>query len=150
MVFFSSNHIEMWKLDHKEGWALENWCVWITGLEKTLESPWDSKEIKPVNPKGKQPWIFIGRTDANTLATWRKKSTHWKRPWCWERLRAGGEGGGWQRVRELDGITDSMDMNLSKLWETVEDRGAWPTIVHGVTESQMQFSNWTTKIIIPL
>ena len=60
---FSSSHVQMWELDHKEGWVL-NWCFWTVVLEKTLESPLDRKEIKPVNPKGNQPWIFIGRTDA--------------------------------------------------------------------------------------
>ena len=88
---FSSSHIWMWQLDHKEGWALKTWCFRILMLEKTLESPLDSKEIKPVNPKGNQPWIFTGRTEA-TLATWCKGLTHWKRPWCWERLKAEGEG----------------------------------------------------------
>ena len=58
----------MWELDHKEGWALNNWCFWTVVMEKSLESPLDSKEIKPVNPKGNQPWIFIGRTDAETEA----------------------------------------------------------------------------------
>ena len=87
----------VWMLDHKESWALKNWCFWTVVLEKTLESPLDSREIQPVHPKGHQYWIFIGRTDAeaetpNTFATWCEKSTHWKRPWCWERLRAGGEG----------------------------------------------------------
>ena len=83
-------------------------------LEKTLQSPLDSKEIKPVNPKINQPWIFIGRTDccwswsSNTLATWWEKQTHWKRPRCWERLRAG-EGDVLQRMRCLDAITDSME-----------------------------------------
>ena len=69
----------------------------------------------------------------------------WKRPWCWERLRAGGEGGnqGW-----LDSITDSMDMSLSKLWETVKDRETWSTTIHGVAKSQTWFSNWTTTIIL--
>ena len=61
---FSSRHARMWELDHKEGWEMKNWCFWIVVLEKTLESPLDSKEIKPVNPKGNQPWMFIGRTDA--------------------------------------------------------------------------------------
>ena len=60
----------MWDLDHKEGWALKNWCFQIVVLEKTLESPLDSKEIKPVNPKGNQPWIFIGRTNAEALILW--------------------------------------------------------------------------------
>ena len=82
------------KLDHTEGLMLKNWCFWTVMLEKTLESPLDWKEIKPVHPKWNQPWIFIGRTDAvNTLATWCEEVTHfWKRPWCWERLKAGGEG----------------------------------------------------------
>ena len=61
---FSSSHVWMWELDHKGGWAPKNWCFWIVVLEKTLESLLDSKEIKPVSPKGNQPWIFIGRTDA--------------------------------------------------------------------------------------
>ena len=61
---FSNSHVQMWELDHKEGWVIKNWCFWIVVLEKTLESPLDSKEIKPVSPKRNQPWIFIGRTDA--------------------------------------------------------------------------------------
>ena len=63
---FSSNHVWMWVLDHKESWALKNWCFWSVVLEKTLEGPLDCKEIQPVHPKGNQPWIFIGRTDADT------------------------------------------------------------------------------------
>ena len=65
---FSSHHVWMWELDHKQGWALENWCFWSVVLEKTLESPLDCKKIKPVNPKGNQLWILIGRTDAETEA----------------------------------------------------------------------------------
>ena len=65
---FSSSHVQMWELNHKEGWVLKNWCFWTVVLEKTRESPLDSKEIKPVNPKGIQPWIFIGRTDAEAEA----------------------------------------------------------------------------------
>ena len=84
----------MWELDHEEGWALKNWCFQTVVLEKTLESHLDSKEINPVNPKGNQPWIFIGRTDPEApISTWCKELTHWERPWCWKRLRAGGEGG---------------------------------------------------------
>ena len=103
---FSSSHVWRWELDHKEGWAPKNWCCWTVVLEKTLESLLDSKEIKPVNPKGTQSWLFIGRTDAeaetpNTLARWCEDLTHWKRLWWWERLKAGGEG--WQRMRWLDG-----------------------------------------------
>ena len=67
---FSSSHVWMWELDHKEGWAPQNWRFWTVVLEKTLESPLNSKEIKPVNPKGNQPWIFIGRTDAEAPILW--------------------------------------------------------------------------------
>ena len=79
----------MWELDHKEGWMLKNWCFWTVVLEKTLESPLDCKEIKPVNPKGNQSQIFLGRTDAKaeTPILWPPDSKNWliwKRPWCWE------------------------------------------------------------------
>ena len=94
---FSSSHGYIWELDYKESWAWKNWCFWTVVLEKILESPLDCKAIKPANPKGDQSWIFIGRTDVkvetpNTLATWCEEVTHLKRPWCWEKLKAGGEG----------------------------------------------------------
>ena len=93
---FSSSHVWMWELDYKESWALKNWCFWTVVLEKTLKSPWDCKETKPVNPKEKhQFWIFIGRTDAEAPILWPpecEEPTHLKRPWCWERLKARGEG----------------------------------------------------------
>ena len=98
---FSISHVRMWELDHKGGWALKNWCFWTVVLEKTLESPLECKEIKPVNPEGNQSWISIWRTDAEaeipiTLATWCEKLTHWKRPWCQERLKAEeGDDRGW-------------------------------------------------------
>ena len=87
----------MWELDCEESWVPKNWCFWTVVLEKTLESPLDCNEIQPVHPKGDQSWVFIGRTDAeaetpNTLATWCEELTHWKRPWFWEGLGAGGEG----------------------------------------------------------
>ena len=94
---FSSGHIWMWELVCEESWAPKNWCFWTVVLEKTLESPLDCKEIQTVHLKGNQPWIFIGRTDAEAetpilVATWCEELAHLKRPWCWERLRAGGEG----------------------------------------------------------
>ena len=85
---FSVLHVWMWEVDHKESWVPKNWCLWTVVLEKILESPLDCKEIKPVNPRGNQPWILIGRTSA----TWYRELTHWKRPWCWARLKEGGEG----------------------------------------------------------
>ena len=98
---FSSSHVWMWELDSKESWALKNWCFWTVVLEKTLESPLDCREIQPVNPKGNQSGIFIGRTDAEaeTLILWPpdvKKLTHLKSPLCWEWLKAGeGDNRGW-------------------------------------------------------
>ena len=94
---FSSSHVRIWELDHKKGWALKYWCFQIVVLEKILESSLDSKEIKPVNPKGNQPWIFIGRTDAEAPILWPPDVKSWlilENTWCWERLKAKGEGGG--------------------------------------------------------
>ena len=94
---FSNSHVWMWELDYKESWAPKNWCFWIMVLEKPLQSPLDCMEIHPVNPEENPSWIFIGRTDveaehSNILATWCQELTHLKRPWCWGRLKAGGEG----------------------------------------------------------
>ena len=93
---FSSTHVWMWELNYKESWAPKNWCFWTVVLEKMLESPLDCKEIQPVHPKGNQSWMFIGRTDveAETPILWPPDAKNWllKRPWCWERLKAGGEG----------------------------------------------------------
>ena len=139
----------MWELEHKEGWVPENLWFWIVVLEKTLESPLDSKKIKP---KGNQPWIFIGRIDAQaeTPTLWpsdAKIRLTRKNPNA-GKIEGKGKGGcrGWDSW--LAWLTDSMDMNLSKfLWETVEDRGAWCAAVHGVVKTQTQLSNWaTTKI----
>ena len=94
----SSTYVQMWELDHREGWVPKKWCFWTVMLQKTLESPLNSNVIKPVNPKGNQPWIFTGRTDAEAEAPilWPPSGTHWKRPWCWKRVRAGeGDNGGW-------------------------------------------------------
>ena len=74
---FSSGHVWMWELDHKESWELKNWCFWTVVLEKTLEGPLDFKEIKPVNPKGNQSWIFIGRTDAEAPIFWPPDVKNW-------------------------------------------------------------------------
>ena len=113
----------MLKLNHKEGWVPKNWCFQTAVLEKTLESPLDSKKIKVVNPKGDQPWQFIGRTNAEALTLWPSDAKSWfigKDPdagkdWRQEERR------GSQTVRCLDGIINSMDMSLSKPRETVKD-----------------------------
>ena len=124
----SSSYVWMWELDYKESWMITSWCFWTVELEKTLECPLDSKEIKPVSPKGSQPWVFFGRTNAEAEA-----------PVLWppdvkSRLTGkvpdagkywGQEVKGPQRIRWLDDIFNSMEMNLSKLREIVKGREAW-------------------------
>ena len=113
---FSGSHIRMWELDHKEDWAPKNWCFWTMMLEKTLESPLNFKEIKPVNPRENQSWIFTGRTDAEAEAPilWLPDVRSWlirKDPDAGEDWRQRRRG--CQRVRWLEGTTNSMDMSLS-------------------------------------
>ena len=118
---FSCSHAWMWELDHKEGWAPKNWCFWTVVLEKTLESPSDSKEIKPVNPKGNQQflWIFIGKTDTEAEAPvlW---PLDWKRPWCWERLKAKGEESdtGWDGCMAWMTLWTWVWTNSGRYWRT--------------------------------
>ena len=136
-------------LDYKESWALKNWCFWTVVLEKTLENPLDSKELQPVNPNGNQSWIFISRTDAKveTSVLWPPDAKNWltgKDP---------DAGNAWRQKKEVaedemvDGITESTDMNLSKLWEIVKDREAWHAAVLRITQSWTWHSDWTTTIV---
>ena len=135
----------MWELGHREGRALKNWCLPIMVLEKTLESPSDSKEIKPVNPKGNQSWIFTSRTDAEAEVPifW----PHDVKSWLSRKIE-GRRRRGWQRIWCLDGVTKSMDISLSKLREMVKDRKAWHAAIYGVTKNQTWLSNWTTTPLI--
>ena len=146
---FPSSHVQIWQLDHIEGWVPKNWCFQIVVLDNTLVSPLDSKEIKPVNPKGNQPWFFVGRTDAEAEAPklWPPDVKSWRigkdpdagKDWRQE------EKVEWQRVRWLNGIANSMDMCLSRLQEMVKHRETWWAAVHGVAEPDM--TEWLSSNI---
>ena len=128
----------MWELDHNEGWTLKKWCFHTVVLEKILESPLDSKEIKPVNPKGIKAEYSL---EELMLKLKLQYFDHlMQRADSLEKTLMLGEiegerRRGWQRRGWLDTITNSVNMNLSKCLEMVEDRGAWHAAVHGVTKS---------------
>ena len=140
---FSSSNVWMWELDCEESWAQKNWCFWNVVLDKTLESLLDCKEIQPAHPKGNQSWIFIGKTDAETQYSGHliQRSDSLEKTLLWEKIEDTRRKG-WQRMSWFDGITDSKDMNLNKLWKLVIDSKAWRAAVHGVTKSWNRRSDW--------
>ena len=141
---FSSSHVWMWELDYKESWTLKNWCFWMVVLEKTLESPLNSKEINPVNPKGNQSWLFIGKTDVETETPilWPLAAKSWL---IWKDPDAGKD---WSQ--EEKGMTEDKMVrwhhqfnghSLSQLWELVMDREAFGSMV-----SQRVGHDWATEL----
>ena len=143
---FSSSHVWMWELEYKESWVQKNWCFWAVILEKTLESPLKFRDTQPIHPKGNQSWMFIGWTDVEAetppLAIWCKELTHWKRPWCWERLKARGEGDdrGW----------DGWMASLTRwTWVWVNSRSWWtgrPGVLWFMGSKRVGHS-WATDLI---
>ena len=141
VTWLASLKLKYWCfIEHRRIDVFKLWC-W----RRLLRVPWTARRpnqsiIKEINPEYSLEGLKLKR---QYFGHWSKELIHWKRPWGWERLKAGG--GGQQRMRCSDGITDSVDVSLSKLQEIVKDREAWRAAVHGVTKNQTQLSDWTTK-----
>ena len=143
---FSSSHVQMWELDHKEGWAPKKWFFQIVVLEKTLKSHLYIKEIKPVFLKEINPEYSLKRLMLKLKLQYfghvMRRADSLERTLTLGRIK-GRRRRGQQRMRRLVDITNSMDISWSKFQETVKDREAWHATVHGVAKSQTGLSDWT-------
>ena len=148
LLWIKSISLFSWELDHKEGWAPKNWCFQIVVLEKILESPLDCREIKPVNSKGSQLWIFTGRTDAEAEAPvlWppdAKSQVNGKDPDAGKDLRQEDKG---MTEDEMVGWHHWLNGHESEQIQIVKGREALHAAVHGVSKTQTRLSDWTTNL----